>query len=788
MDLRDQLALSPVESGYPVTAVTLNLTTRCNFGCLYCFSGCFKEYEGQDMTEAMAFQIVDWLLAPSTRGDAERVDIGFWGGEPLLKWDLLQAIVEYAEARAKEQDVLVTFGGTTNVSLLTEDKFDYMDRHGIHFLLSCDGVQRHHDQFRKFKNGTGSWQIVDARLTAIIKRWPGQEIRLSFTADNVHELREDIDYFIAKGFTNIIYSPVSEGDWTEERLEALRQTWTAVAEWYAGQDRIHLKFIDDACGHICSQPVGDSAPCGAGRGYLGINHDGSLYPCVPPESYVETDQGPRQIRDINEYDQVLTHTGRHKTVTKVWKKLYHGPLHSLETELFPASQFTPEHPVYAIGEDDFGGASLGWIEAKDIQAGDELVIPIYHNPDMSRMQEARVLGAKPNKRILFLLGRCLSPARGGRDPFMIQTDSFIERGDLRRALKELGLTPRKYRNGCIGFTSEAFGAWLDESVWLNWRSETRLPPWIMDLDKDHIKAFLRGLFWQGSCQPYSRKMAEQVKTLVLRLGEFPFLTFEKSAPFEYWQIVRKPTAAHARIAGGKLYLRVLKNTTASYHGNVYNLEVKDDNSYVLSNVTAHNCHRFCKFEDQRPWQAQEVCLGHVDHGILNHSWRDRFVDWQPNTDCPPACQACEAFKITCTGGCWATNYDASGDIAQSPRVNCETARATLDQARLVLEQRPPPAVNILPEVQGCQCYNVEDRLYGRYKMNQHEPYRCLCNMTSYGDAPKPVRSCTCYNVENNGRGYFDQEKTCTSSETCETCTRQESEDPAAGGLAPQSGA
>lgn len=727
-----------------------------------CFSGCFKEYEGHDLDEDLAFRIIDWVMDPQTHGENESVDVSFWGGEPLMKWDLLKKIVLYAEEKAREAGIEVTFGGTTNVVLLTEDKFDFMDEHKIHFLLSCDGIERHHDQFRKFKNGTGSWKTVDENITRILQRWPMQEVRLSYTAENIEELRQDIDYFVDKGFRYIIYSPVAEGDWTPEKLESLRQVWQEIAEWYITQRSVTIKFIEDSCQHLTGRPTGSAAPCGAGRNYLGINYDGSIYPCVPPGSLVETELGPKRIETLYEGVSVLTHQGRHRKVTKVWNKIYHGDLHHIETVIFPESQFTPEHPIYVLRDN-----KPDWIDAKDVEMGDYLIYPIYHHPYMGLARNIVISESPINRRKLFLLGRMLSAARSQHDPYVIQTRSFIERGTIRRALREFGIESRKHKDGTMRFDSTKLSEWFHEAFWFGKQEEARLPIWMNWLDKGHIESFLDGLFWEDSICIGSKTMADQVKNLILRSDKIPTLEFvqeegDDGQRLHYFKVSRHDSCLGARIENGYLYALVVGNHTSDYHGEVYNLEVKDDNSYVLSNVTAHNCHRFCKFEDGRPWYEQEVCLGHIDYGILNHPWRDQFVDWDSDRDCPDKCQSCSAFKVSCNGGCWATNLDLNGDIALAPEINCVSTLATMDQARYVLQNRPNDSINILPEVQGCQCYNVQDHLYGRYRQNDAEPYRCLCNMTSYGDEPKPVRSCTCYNIENNGRGYFDQ-----SGQICE---------------------
>lgn len=455
MDLRDNKVYTPVESGFPITAMTIDLTKRCNLACDYCFAHCFSDYEGVDLTPEMGRKIIDWAMDPKTNGGAKKLDISFWGGEPLLRWNLLKELVLYAEGRAKELGGMeLQFGGTTNITLLTPDKFDFLDEHNIHFLLSVDGTKEHHDRHRKFKNGMGSHDIIDKNLDLIMERWPYSQLRFSYSVENLDGFMEDIEYMYGKGCRDIVYSPVSEGDWNEERIAKLYEVWDTCAQWFIDKHKedspVKMKFIEDACMHINGLPRGDSSPCGAGRGYVGITVDGAIYPC----------------------------------------------------------------------------------------------------------------------------------------------------------------------------------------------------------------------------------------------------------------------------------------------------------------------HRFNKFDDARPWYEREVCLGHIEHGILNQQWRERFVNWSADKDLPESCKDCKAFKVSCTGGCWATNWDICGALEKVPRSNCEAALATLLQAEKVSRELPGLIQNIVggrqeagfPEVQGCECYNVHDNVFGRKTVNSQDPRKCLCNMSTYGVQPKRVEACTCYNIENNARG------------------------------------
>lgn len=283
MDLRNEKPLSPVKSGYPITSITLDLTTACPLNCSYCFTNLSKgKYKISDLTLEQGKKTIDWLLKPEVRGDSKEVDIAFWGGEPLARFDLIKDLVLYGEKRGTEEGVRVSFNGTTNVVLFTQEKIDFFKEHNILFLLSIDGRKETHDRHRVFKDGSGSFDVIDKNIDAILKAWPYAQVRLSYSEENIETFAEDVKYLYERGFQHIAYSPVCEGEWPEEKLEALRNTWDEIADWWLDLRKKgsapYIKYIKDGC-TTSVFPEGKHSPCGAGRGYVGIATDGSIYPC-----------------------------------------------------------------------------------------------------------------------------------------------------------------------------------------------------------------------------------------------------------------------------------------------------------------------------------------------------------------------------------------------------------------------------------------------------------------------------------------------------------------------------
>lgn len=259
---------------FPITRASLNLTQNCNFKCPWCFTWGRTQ---QSMTFETARKIVDFLFKNAQKIQ-DTVEVAYWGGEPLLEWDLLKEITLYAVKKSLQMKVPVQFSGTTNGSLLTPDKFDFLDRYRIFFLFSFDGTKESHDRFRVLGTGKGSFDICFANLKAALRKWPFYRTRLSLSADNVHRFFEDMKFMIDLGITHLIFSPVYETDWTDEKWEIFYEQSCRLIDYIAHlRDQGKVITIEHFKSYV--QKDMSNYPCGAGRFYVGFDYDGSMYPC-----------------------------------------------------------------------------------------------------------------------------------------------------------------------------------------------------------------------------------------------------------------------------------------------------------------------------------------------------------------------------------------------------------------------------------------------------------------------------------------------------------------------------
>ena len=265
----------------PITNATFNLTHNCNLRCSYCFT---KGRSREVMPLEIGKKGIDFLIKNCREADIDilpgkkrSIDVSFWGGEPLLEWELLKDLVLYAEQQ-KENDIRVTFGGTTNGTLLTEDKLPFLADHKIFFMVSLDGTQETHDKYRVFKGGSGSHSLIMRNMEAVLKKWPQFKVRTSPYGEAVHRFYEDIKYLVDFGFNSIMFSPVYESGFTEENWKVWEEQCYKVVDLIVDYRKKGRKIEIE---HFKSYVQIDNSkwPCGAGRFYVGFDIDGAIYPC-----------------------------------------------------------------------------------------------------------------------------------------------------------------------------------------------------------------------------------------------------------------------------------------------------------------------------------------------------------------------------------------------------------------------------------------------------------------------------------------------------------------------------
>lgn len=170
--------------------ITLQVTQNCNFRCKYCIYSeernlRQRSHSNKRMTWAVAKRAVDFLLMHSV--DSKEVNVGFYGGEPLLEFPLIQRVIEYSRSRFHGKKL--TFSITTNGSLLTDEIIRYFHANDVSMMISLDGPKEINDRNRVFPDGRGTYDVVIERIARVkeIASEYAEKLQISMVLDPAND-------------------------------------------------------------------------------------------------------------------------------------------------------------------------------------------------------------------------------------------------------------------------------------------------------------------------------------------------------------------------------------------------------------------------------------------------------------------------------------------------------------------------------------------------------------------------------------------------------------------------
>ncbi len=285
-DPYDELPLMP-KSKSLIKAMCLHIAHDCNLRCKYCFAET-GSYEGPRglMSAEVGKAAIDYLIDCS--GHRKNLEVDFFGGEPLLNFDVVKEIVRYARSREEESGKNFRFTITTNGLLLTPDKKEFINKEMVNIVLSIDGRKEVNDKMRVRIDGTGSYDsIVDRFMDMAESR--GQDnyyVRGTFTRENL-DFKEDVLHLADLGFKQISVEPVVADPAApymlrEEDLPFLYAQYEELAAEYVKRKRegkgfSFFHFMVDLTGGPCI--LKRLWGCGAGHEYVAVAPGGDIYPC-----------------------------------------------------------------------------------------------------------------------------------------------------------------------------------------------------------------------------------------------------------------------------------------------------------------------------------------------------------------------------------------------------------------------------------------------------------------------------------------------------------------------------
>ena len=270
-----------------IKALCLHVAHTCNLNCSYCFASQGK-YHGDRavMSFEVGKQALDFLVANS--GTRRNLEVDFFGGEPLMNFDVVKQLVAYARSIEKEKGKNFRFTLTTNGMLVDDDVIDFANRECHNVVLSLDGRKEIHDRYRVDYAGRGSWEQIVPKFQKFVKERgnKGYYMRGTFTHANPDFLK-DIQTMLDLGFSELSMEPVvsaprDPAELTQEDLPLVLEQYEKLAELMLERDRegrpfTFYHYMIDLTGGPCIYKR--ISGCGSGTEYMAVTPWGDLYPC-----------------------------------------------------------------------------------------------------------------------------------------------------------------------------------------------------------------------------------------------------------------------------------------------------------------------------------------------------------------------------------------------------------------------------------------------------------------------------------------------------------------------------
>ena len=286
-DKYEDLAFDFKNKNTVVKALCLHVAHTCNLTCEYCFASQGK-YQGERalMSYEVGKQALDFLIANS--GSRRNLEVDFFGGEPLMNWDVVKRLVAYGREQEKVHNKRFRFTLTTNGMLVDDDVIDFCNKEMHNVVLSLDGRKEIHDRLRVDYAGKGSYDRIVPKFQEFVKRRGDKEyyMRGTFTHANP-DFTKDLLHMADLGFDRLSMEPVvcAPGDpaaLTDEDIQVVKEQYEILAEEMLkrrkeGRPFTFYHYMLDLTGGPCIYKR--LSGCGSGTEYVAVTPWGDLYPC-----------------------------------------------------------------------------------------------------------------------------------------------------------------------------------------------------------------------------------------------------------------------------------------------------------------------------------------------------------------------------------------------------------------------------------------------------------------------------------------------------------------------------
>ncbi len=270
-----------------VKALCLHIAHDCNLACRYCFAE-EGEYHGRRalMSYEVGKKALDFLIANS--GNRQHLEVDFFGGEPLMNWDVVKRLVEYGRSQEKEHNKKFRFTLTTNGVLLNDEIMEFCNKEMSNVVLSLDGRKEVNDHMRPFRGGKGSYDLIVPKFQKFAELRGDKDyfVRGTFTNKNL-DFGEDVLHYADLGFKKmsmepVVAEPTEDYAIREEDLPQILAEYDRLAAEYVKRHKEGRGFtffhfmVDLKQGPCVAKRL---SGCGSGTEYLAVTPWGDLYPC-----------------------------------------------------------------------------------------------------------------------------------------------------------------------------------------------------------------------------------------------------------------------------------------------------------------------------------------------------------------------------------------------------------------------------------------------------------------------------------------------------------------------------
>ena len=270
-----------------IKALCMHIAHTCNLNCSYCFASQGK-YHGDRavMSYEVGCRALDFLIENS--GTRHNLEVDFFGGEPLMNFDVVKRLVEYARSIEKKHNKNFRFTLTTNGVLIDDDVIDFANREMSNVVLSLDGRKEVHDRFRVDYAGNGSYDKIVPKFKKLVESRGGKNYYMRGTFTHLNpDFLEDIKVMLDLGFKEISMEPVvsapgDAGELTAEDMPIVFEQYEKLAELMRqkrreGEPFTFYHYMIDLTGGPCIYKR--ISGCGSGTEYMAVTPWGDLYPC-----------------------------------------------------------------------------------------------------------------------------------------------------------------------------------------------------------------------------------------------------------------------------------------------------------------------------------------------------------------------------------------------------------------------------------------------------------------------------------------------------------------------------